>query len=282
MEPGVYKMGFDEYKAIDALNNSTLVAMKKTPAHALIEKEPTAAMLFGSAFDCFLLEPHWFALNYAVVPLDMKLTTKEGKAWAKENERKQIIKREDFDTFLKMDNSLHSGQYELARNLVERGEPQFSLVWTHPKFDIPCKARPDLMAKDMNLIADIKTTTNAEPSAWFRTMLNAGILPHYQAAWYLEGANQTSEIEFKPHNEMISEIIWPPYTDFLWILFETKPPHGISVIGASKEMLYLAQEEIKMLIPEYIEYRRKGHWPCYPDKIVEVQIPKWYYSTVNI
>jgi len=40
VKPGIYTMSFEDYKRIDAINNSKLVAASKTLAHVLADKEP--------------------------------------------------------------------------------------------------------------------------------------------------------------------------------------------------------------------------------------------------
>ena len=56
MKPGIYNMSFEDYKKIDAINNSKLVQASKTLAHALYEKEDTNVMNFGRTFHTYLLE----------------------------------------------------------------------------------------------------------------------------------------------------------------------------------------------------------------------------------
>jgi hypothetical protein len=65
---------FDEYKAIDAVNNTALVKLaEKGPGgmkHALEQPDdPTAAMIKGGGIDCLALEPRLFHRQYTTMPL---------------------------------------------------------------------------------------------------------------------------------------------------------------------------------------------------------------------
>ena len=74
-------------------------------------------------------------------------------------------------------------------------------------------------------------------------------------------------------------------TEFIWVVFETKSPWGISVIRAPEDWVYLAGEEMKQIIPKHLEYESQGHFPCYPDKIVNLpgtEEYRWYLKKLNI
>jgi len=274
MKPGLYNMSFDEYKQVDAINNSKLVQASKTLAHTLYEKDSNSAMIFGCDFHTYLLELNRFKKEYAIAPYGLKLTKKKGKAWLKENEKKTILKTDDAIAMIKMAQSLYSGNYETARNLIEKSEKEVSIIWKHKTEGELCKSRQDLLHRKLGIIADVKTSTNADPDKWFKTMLNAGIQPHFQPAWYLEGCKATPELK---HIKI-----------FLWIVFEVKKPFGISVIQATPapigedDMVLLGKEQIKIILPKYIQAKQTGRFTGYPDKIIYGKMPQYYMKGVEI
>ena len=75
-------MPAEQYHATDAVSASLLKQIAKSPAHAKAylsqQQEPTAAMLFGTAFHCAVLEYEKFTQQYAVFVGDKR--TKDGKA----------------------------------------------------------------------------------------------------------------------------------------------------------------------------------------------------------
>jgi hypothetical protein len=197
----------------------------------------------------------------------MKFNTKAGKNW-KKNQTKDIVSWDDAMSMIDMARTLYSGSYETARKLIERSDKEISIVWENQRYNIPCKARIDLLCEELGIVADIKTTTDANPYNWLKKSVNAGFNPHWQAAWYLDGINS---VGFNTK-----------FDTFLWIVFEVSPPYGISVIKAAPapightDMVYLAQEQIKEILPKYVEAKGNNIWPCYPDIIVDGELPTYY------
>ena len=237
--PGLYaNLSFDEYKAIDAVNNSTLSAFHKLPILSQIEKPTTPAMETGIHGHTFFLEPEIYP------------TVK--------------VKPANDERYREIEKSLLSGQYETARGLIYNKDAQreLSVVWQHPLEGCLCKARPDIAIEKFGIIADLKFGTNAESEGWLKTMINADINPHWQARWYLDGINAALKKEV--------------YTVFLWILIETKPPWGISVIQPDWEMLEIAKGQINETLAQYLAAKASGIFLGYPDKIQSVALPRWY------
>jgi len=272
MQPGFYRMSFEEYQQIQAVNNSRLVAYSKTPAHALIVKDDTTSMRIGRAVHACLLEPDIYERKWAVMPEGMIRRGEKWKTWQEEHKESEILNATEETSIKGIVASLTSGDCETARKLIELcgNETETVLVWKHPKFGCLCKARLDGFNLDLKLIMDLKSSANADPEGWIKTGVNSGFLPHWQPAWYLQGAQTVIDPEFKT---------------FLWILMETKEPFGISVVQAApalegqNDMVYLAQIQIEQTLERYLESERTGRFPGYPDKIVMGELPSWYIKT---
>lgn len=269
-EPGVHHMTFDEYAQIQAVNNSRLVAYNKTPAHALIYKPDTLAMRIGRAAHACLLEPDVYDKKWAVMPSGMIRRGKNWEAWQEENKGKEILNTAEEESIKGIVKSLSSGQYETARKLIELCgmDTEVVLIWKHPKFGCLCKCRLDGFALgDFNIVVDLKTTTNADPNDWIRTAINAKMQPHWQAAWYLQGAQ---------------EILSPDIKTFIWIVMENKEPFGISVIQAAPppigetDMAYLGKLQMEPVLERYLQSERTGKFPGRPDKVVHGILPSYY------
>jgi hypothetical protein len=164
--------------------------------------------------------------------------------------------------------SLDTGKYETARNLIEGCDKrELTLVWKHKKWGCLCKARLDGYSSSLNAIVDLKTGQTADPEKWVNIGLRAGGKPHWQVAWYLQGVRETLDPECKT---------------FLWILFETKAPYGISVVKATppdegeSDMAYLAEIEMEPILERYLEAKSRGVYPGRPDRVVSGKIPTWY------
>ena len=246
IEPGIYfNLSFDEYKAIDALNNGILVTWEgKTPAHSQIEKKDTPQMRLGRRAHRAILEPDKFDRDKCTAP-----------------------ELEAIDGILE---SLKSGKHETARKLIESSEREVTIVWVHSKTGILCKCRIDLFHRELGIIGDLKTSTNANPHQWIKTACNANLNPHFQPHWYLQGANSTLHGKETFHT-------------FLWILLETKEPYLISVFPAHIDDIYLASQQINNILPQYAESKSSGIFQGYPDKIMSgIRLPSFFIKNVQI
>ena len=137
------------------------------------------------------------------------------------------------------------------------------VVWKHEAYNTDCKARIDKLIPQFSLITDVKTTDGSiNPDDWLKRGLNAGFEPHWQAYWYLQAGNSTGDT----------------YKDFLWILFEKKPPFKISIVRCPDQLIKLAGKQIDPCIKEYINCKKTGNFPGYPDEIVTPEVPGWYLN----
>jgi hypothetical protein len=251
MEPGIFEtLSFAEYAEIDAVNASTLVAASKTLAHCLVDKEDTPGMRLGRAFHALTLQPVVWKYDWCVLPEKMTRRCNAWKEFKAANEGKEILSIEEMSTIRSMRASLDTGKYETARNLIEGCDKrELTLVWKHKKWGCLCKARLDGYSSSLNAIVDLKTGQTADPEKWVNIGLRAGGKPHWQVAWYLQGVRETLDPECKT---------------FLWILFETKAPYGISVVKATppdegeSDMAYLAEIEMEPILKRYLEAKSRG------------------------
>lgn len=271
MEPGIYEnLTFAEYTEIDAVNASTLVAASKTLAHTLVTKEETAAMRLGKLFHSITLE----SLPLAIMPEGMIRRGKAWEEWKARNLGLEIVSHDEITTIQIMSDSLRSGKYETARSLLEGcNRRELALVWIHRKYGCLCKARLDGYHSGLKIIVDLKTSTTADPEKWLNTTLRAGGMPHFQVGHYLQG---------------VKEVLDPECRTFVWILFETKAPWGISVVQATpaaedeSDMAYLAEIQMGPILERYLEAKRTGVFAGYPDRVVSGTLPKWFMKSVTI
>lgn len=271
MTPGVYyDLPFEEYQAIHAINCSKLVAFSKTPAHALVEKPDTNGMRLGRAVHAALLEPERFAKEWVTMPEDLTRRGKKWKDFQEENKTAQIISLSEMASIVGIIKSLNSGYYETARKLIALCDAsEVTLVWMDRKHGCLCKARLDLISKSLGAIVDVKSSTTADPKQWARTAINAGGKPHFQPAWYIDGAK---------------EIVEHPVNMFAWVLCEIKEPFGISVIQACPvpenmpDIVYLGELEIEPILEKYLACERSEKFPGRPDRVEFAEFPQWYWK----
>jgi len=259
-------MPFEDYKEIDAINASMLQAFHQRPDKATVEKADTAAMRLGRRIHRAILEPNMWCPD-------------ESMTWYKTKPPKIT---EELASIIGMLDALDFGtSNSTAQNLIEHAAKELVFVWEHPTYGVLCKARLDLLLPKLGTIADIKSCQNADFARWRRTVFNADVNPYFQAYFYLSGAEvlRKNAIHWGEESK--------PIEHFLWILMETKAPHGINVVSATDvldgqtDLVWASGQIIEAMLPDLIAARKSGNWKSFPDQVAtppdpEPWILKWF------
>ena len=183
-------------------------------------KEPSQAMIIGSATHSFLLEKEKFLSEFYIMPkIDRR--SKEGKeqfAWHnKRAEGKMIINDAEYQILQQMEHN--RDKIDLAKKYC-KGEIEKSFFGNYNGIDI--RIRPDIINLKEGWIGDIKTTRNIKPSKFKYECKNLNY--HLQAHFY-------------------SYMLGMDPKSFRIIAIENVHPYKIDVFSFSDEML----EEGEML-----------------------------------
>jgi len=120
-----------------------------------------------------------------------------------------------------------------------------------------CRARPDTLDVENEIIRDYKTTAgSAHPDSWNRNHLWPG--PAIQCAWYKHGIRKAANWK-RPR--------------FQWIVQETKAPYALSVLELTPHAAGLAD---RMMLQAWELWRRcmeTDRWPGYPAVVAYVDAP---------
>jgi len=246
-ELGYQQIEAEEYHATDAVSASLLKSVDRSPAHATVKIEPTAAMDFGTAFHAALLEPEKFNDTYAVFDGDKR--TKDGKAQYESliQAGKTTIKPEDLEAIEGMSESIRL--HESAGALMKSGVAELSRFWMEG--ELMAKCRPD-WAVDSDTLIDIKTTTDASPAGFARAVANFKY--HMQAAWYMRGTGASR---------------------FYFIAVETKPPYAVGVYELDRLSLDEGESRIERALDLWRQYKDASFKPAYSPYIIELSLPSW-------
>ncbi len=263
-----YHLSNAEYHAHPAVSSSQIKHILRTPAHfkASLEtsKEPTDAMRLGSLVHTLLLEPHLVDDEYTVMP-KFDRRTKQGKAdyeaWLEHNSHKTAITAEQMDTAINMTDSLATSRVAQLLKVNETA-CEASIFYTDPATGIDCRVRPDFMIKPCDafptgLIVDLKTTDNASPTAFMRTITNFGY--HLSAAMYLDGY----EAEFG---------VRPAY---IWLVVERDAPYAVASYTPTDEMLERGKADLDRALATLRTCMDSDHYPAYSSEIMAIDLPKW-------
>ena len=252
-----------DYHAHPAISKSHLDQLARSPAHYWaryldpnrVPPEPTAAMLLGSALHTAVLEPHLWDVQYAVAPEGIDRRYKVGKeAWAAfeaEAQGKAVLTAEDGARIRRMADAVH--QHPASSFLLDLpGVCEASYFWTDEETGLECKCRPDWHSADRRLVVDVKTTEDASPDGFARSV--AKWRYHVQAAWYQRplGAEQ-----------------------FLFVCVEKEPPYLVAVYAVTEAMFAAGARVADRDLARLAECRAADRWPGYADTIQPIDLPKW-------
>lgn len=262
-EPGIVDgMAHDDYLNIDALSSSGCKVLERSPAHFLASrtyrKPPTAQMEIGTAVHTIVLEPER-ASSIVCLP-DFNTRTKDGRAerdaWVAALPAGSLAFDQDAHA------RIHAAAYAVrqhpgASRLLADGKRERSMFWRDSKLRIPCKSRLDWHREDGGIV-DVKTTADASPAAFERSIANFGY--HIQAAFYWVGVEHVLDRS-------------PAFWSFVCV--EVEPPFAVACYVLDVDAIRVGMRTVDKCLARYAQCVASGQWPGYPDTINPISIPKW-------
>ena len=225
---------------------------KYSLTHDLVKQ--TKAMADGTAVHAFFLERDKFKADFVIKPADLRLNTKVGKEWALEHQNKIIIDSELGNNLYEMEKSFMDSPARLIYD--KQGQSELSYFWDDLGL-VRGKCRPDWISDDGDIVVDIKTTTDASPKGFQKSIANWGY--HLQLGWYMRGLQK----------------LGLPAKEFIFIAIEKTPPFSVGVYRANKEMITYANDEINNLVYEIDESLKSDDFPDYTPEILDLGLPNW-------
>lgn len=257
-----YNMPAPQYHGAPGVSNSMLKHLARSPAHLKTylkqPSEQTPAMLFGSVVHQLLLEPDK-APFWAVHPMGLDGRSKEGKEWKARVGDQPILDQAEWQNIQGAVANVQS--HPTARLALAAGRSEVSVF---RRFNLGRsvlrRARIDFV-NNGNALVDLKTTDDARPDAFARTIFNMRY--HVQAAYYLDIWNDSL-----PAGET-------PKDTFVFIAVEKNAPYAVSVFDLSRAAINEGRKEYIRLLQLYMECREQDHWPAYNPDIQEISLPGW-------
>ena len=249
-----------EYHAIKTHISSTGVRTfrknKKQFKYSLTNElvKQTKSMADGTAVHAFFLEKDKFHKDFAIKPQDLRLNTKAGKEWAQEHNNKIIIDSELGNNLYEMEKSFMDSPAKLIYEI--KGKSELSYFWNDIGL-VKGKCRPDWISDDGNIIVDIKTTTDASPKGFQKSISTWGY--HLQLAWYMRGLQK----------------LGIPCNEFIFIAIEKTPPFSVGVYSADREMILFGNQEINKLVVDIDKALNDKNFPDYTPEIMSLGLPPW-------
>ena len=258
-----------EYHARPEISKSDLDLLARSPLHLKmkneLKSEPTKALLLGSAVHKLVLEPKDFSNEFSVEP-DVDKRTKEGKAiyndFLENLGDKTSLDIDTFGSAVEIANSVNSMRETaifLKDGLAEQS--YFSEVE-----GVAVKCRPDFYNEKMGAVIDLKTTSDASPTGFARSVGSFNY--HIQAAFYSD----------------ILRSLGKEVNYFLFIAVETKAPYFVGFYELDAAAIEQGRKTYLELLELYKYCRERDEWWGYAkkdgDKINAVQtlsLPTWKF-----
>lgn len=271
------------YHAHPAVSKSHLDLVARSPLHYWARyldpnrevPEPTAAMALGSALHTHVLELDQWDARYLIAPADApKRPTaaqrnaakpsaatldaiKFWDAFEQEAASKTVLNASDAEQIMAMGRAIW-GHPAAAALLNWKGKAETTHMWVDHASGQACKCRPDWLTDDHRLIVDLKTTEDASPSGFRKSIANFRY--HVQASWYLDGIEQATGT--RPDQ-------------FLFCCVEKKPPYAVAVYAASPVMVTIGAETAARDLDVLVTCKQANAWPGYSDQIEPISLPPW-------
>lgn len=252
VEPEVY------HAHRDYLSSSDIRKLLRSPAHYRAVSGPASpAQEFGTLAHVAVLEPAVWADYYKPAPkIDRR--TKEGKL-AYENQQLRAVA--DNITFVSEDTHAHverlaaSVHAHLGSTGILTGGLAEVSGFVEDFHGVKARIRPDYLTDE--IIVDLKTTTDARPDSFLRSVMTFQY--HVQMAWYCD----------------IAKAIDGKQRRFLWVAVEKEPPFGVAVYEPTIAMWSQGWALYQRAIETYKACDAIDDFPCYTTEIQKLDLPRW-------
>jgi len=269
---------------------SVLKKFKESPAHWKYQdvREPSEALLFGSAYHCYILEPEEFDNEYYVFDdseiiqdvLKEKPESKSPRAtvlykeliqpYLAKNQDKEQLTEIQMSKIKAMKRVLFAHPY--ARSLFGKGIAELSHyaeMTVQGGDKIKAKVRPDYLKADKKIIVDLKTCRDASIDGFQKDAAKFNY--HIQAALYTDIINANYKDSFS----------------FYFVAQEKVAPYAFNMFEASPNFIGQGRYEYEMLMLLWNQCHKDGKFPGYQvwceNKygMNELNLPPWSVREIN-
>lgn len=267
-------MPAEDYHAIDAMSNSALSMMARSPAHwwanyrapGRPERGTTAAMKAGTLAHCAVLEPGELAARYIVKPADIDMRTNAGKAWAAAVPAGvEVVTAEQMAT-AQAQRAAVMAVPELA-DILAAGCAEVSAFWIDPATGLYCKSRPDwvhALPDGRDIILDLKTTADVSPAEFSRSVAKWGY--HRQEAHYSAGWKAATGRDL---------------AGFIFAAVSGEYPAMAVAYMLDDETKAQGAEEVAELMELHTQCLRADKWPGVAEGVTLLALPAWARRSVE-
>lgn len=275
-EPGRYE-GIPEevyHREWECLNASVLGYLKRSPLYCKWRIENpdagTPATDFGSATHCSVLEPEAFGERYMLEPQCPPGRNLRG--WHNTNDFKaarqdlwdrgfKLLSQKELDGCRTITDRIYDTPGEIRELLAAKSGTEVSYVAKDHSTDLLCKIRLDIEVADAQMVVDLKTTRDARPGPFERSVYQYGY--HRSKPFYID--------VLKTHEPTAR---WEHY---LFLVVENTPPYEVALYDLDPAATELGRREVQKLMAQYLYCDASNEWPGYPTHIQTIGVPNYAY-----
>lgn len=262
----LFDLPWAEYRAMDAVNWSSLKQIGRSPAHyrhELTRAPPhdTDALKVGRAVHTAVFEPELFQQRFITWSGDRR-AGKEWEQFKASNISRDILTLQQALEVTALQSAVRSAA--VAQPYLVGGRREVTLRWKVEQptlfgadgYSIDCKGRLDYL--NGAGIIDLKTTRDASPEAFSAAAWRLGYLG--QAAFYVDGYKAAT-------GRTLS---------FTIVAVEKAPPYAVAVYSLEDDALEQGREQYRAYLDRLALCRSTGEWPGYQaDRVQPLQLPRW-------
>lgn len=257
------RLPFEKYIDMPAIHATGLRDLLVSPlmykARRDTPRPDTDSLRLGRACHTAILEPDTFMTSYLCWLKSQGV--RRGKSWDAFNAGRSgrtILTEAQYKLALKLRDACRD--HELAgRYLSEKGRPELTLKWTHPRTGLPCKSRIDWLC---SALIDVKTTRNPSPAKFSGDAARFGYV--MQLAFYAD-AVAAAGFGVPPVKIMAVQNV---------------EPYDVVVFDISEESMAFGRKQYENAIDLLIKCRESNKWPGIAASAeVGLNLPAWATTT---
>lgn len=255
-------------RVLGEANNGGLKLLRdRSPAHYKAwvegyEPKPTEAMKLGRIIHTAILEPDKLESEYLILPdfgpMQSSTNRKVRDAWlAEQSPTAIVVKPDQIQLALTMREAVL--RHKTARLLIERGKPEVTMRWKCSRTGLMCRARMDWYYEDMGYAMDLKSTDDASPRNFARSVANFDY--HVQHCFYSSGTKDLGS----------------PIANYLICAAEKAEPHAVGtyhIDAAAEERGFEILDKAMDTLAKCVE---TGNYPAYGEGIQQLSLPGWAF-----
>lgn len=195
--------------------------------------------------------------------VEVSLFSEVKQTWLQNNGHRIVLEPEQWDQLHRMRAAVFA--HPVASKLMSmKGRAEHSVYWVDKETGELCRCRPDWWPS--NLIVDLKTTEDASPIGFAKSIANYSY--DVQDAFYTDGMAAAGE----------------PIRAFLFLAVQKDAcvvegqSFGVAVYQLDDASRELGRAKYKTDLRTFSQCKKLNQWPNYGDMIQPISLPQWNFN----